>query len=313
MAIPKHNSIAGESFKSRGGRISNVSANIADLAAELGLTPEQVLKLAEMLTEWNQSRAVSQVERGDKDMAFEDYRLKKDDASDLYLKIKEVLNVRIENTDQGQQLAEGYGIARQSPQSYEELTSMIDTMKMKHDQLVLAGDTRVAPQSAIDDLVVKKTDLINAYNAISKERQESAKAYDDQNALYLLHSKLLRDLYSIASLVWGKHDPRLILLGFAPAKPRPGGGQPDTITGFVFESLPPVLTFTWHKPENTTSYQLVYSDDEDVWEELYDGDEETFAYQPPVGKRWYQVRARNANGFSDWSEMLVFEVPEVPE
>jgi|GEM_PF-5463191 len=40
------------------------------------------------------------------------------------------------------------------------------------------------------------------------------------------------------------------------------------------------------------------------------GEDKTFTFQPPVGKRWYQVRVRNANGFSNWSEMPEFEVSE---
>ncbi len=50
-----------------------------------------------------------------------------------------------------------------------------------------------------------------------------------------------------------------------------------------------------------------------MWEELYDGEDTTYTYEPPAGTRTNKVWARNANGFSDWSDPVEFTVPEVPE
>ncbi len=71
-------------------------------------------------------------------------------------------------------------------------------------------------------------------------------------------------------------------------------------------------TLTWDPCENTTSYQLAYTEDGEIWDELYAGTDTTYTYAPPVGTRTYKVRARNANGYSDWSDPVEFEVPEVP-
>jgi len=49
-----------------------------------------------------------------------------------------------------------------------------------------------------------------------------------------------------------------------------------------------------------------------VWEELYAGEDNTYTYAHPVGSRTYKVRARNANGYGEWSDPVEFEVEEVP-
>ena len=306
------NQISKDTQAKLGGRCSLISANIEALAVELGLSLPQVDEFKAFFTDLSAALATAQVERGEKDMSFEDYRTVFEDTFQLRLRIKEFLTAAVEGTDQGQELLEAYGLARKSPTSYNGLVAGIDTLKMKHDELVAAGDTRVAPQSTIDALIVLKDKLITAYNKIGTERQESAKAFDDLQELVDKIRKRLRYLYELATLIWGKHDPKLMLLGFAPAKPRPGGGQPDPISEFVCVLEGEELKFTWNEPDNTTSCQLIYSDDQEEWEELYSGDKFSFTYEPPVGKRFYKVRARNVNGYSDWSVTIEYEKVEVP-
>ena len=312
MPIQFDNQISKDTQTQLGGRCSLIKANIEALAAELGLTPDQVIEFMAFFEDLLAALAKAQVERGEKDMAFEDYRFVFEDTFQLRLRIKEFLTAAVEGSDQGQELLEAYGFARKSPTSYNGLVAGIDTLKMKHDELVAAGDTRVAPPSTIDALMLKKEDLIKAYNKIGTERQESAKAFDDLQELVEKIRKKLRYLYELATLIWGKHDPKLMLLGFAPARPRPGGGQPDTISEFESVLEGEELKFTWNEPDNTTSCQLIYSADQDEWEELYSGDKFSYTYEPPVGKRWYKVRARNVNGYSDWSVTLEFEKGDVP-
>ena len=36
----------------------------------------------------------------------------------------------------------------------------------------------------------------------------------------------------------------------------------------------------------------------------------SYSYQAPIGRRLYKVSARNANGFSEWSDAVEFAVPE---
>ena len=122
----------------------------------------------------------------------------------------------------------------------------------------------------------------------------------------------LRVIYQIATLIWGTQSPNLIAIGYAPAKPRPGGGQPDAPANLIAVWETPDLQLSWNASDNTTSYQLAYSTDNELWEELFAGDLLNFKYEPPIGKRWYKVRARNSNGFSDWSNTVSYERMEEP-
>ena len=83
----------------------------------------------------------------------------------------------------------------------------------------------------------------------------------------------------------------------------------------------PVLTVDFVRPHMTvscdavdtaTGYQFVYSEDDVNWTELYVGEDNTYTYQPPVGRRVYKVRAENEYGYGDWSEEVEFTVDEVP-
>ena len=77
-------------------------------------------------------------------------------------------------------------------------------------------------------------------------------------------------------------------------------------TGFTYEWLDPDLRIFWDAVEGATSYQLAFSTDGESWEELYSGEDNFYEYEPPEGLRYYRVRARNANGYGDWSETVEY-------
>lgn len=100
--------------------------------------------------------------------------------------------------------------------------------------------------------------------------------------------------------------------------------------GFKFEYSPgepqppeaPVLTYVWEgpniilscDPDNTAdAYEFVYSEDNVNWHALYAGAETTYTYAPPVGTRFYKVRAENELGYGEYSEVVEFTKPEVPQ
>ncbi|MBI9039708.1 MAG: fibronectin type III domain-containing protein, partial [Bacteroidales bacterium] len=142
-----------------------------------------------------------------------------------------------------------------------------------------------------------------------KEQPEADQAIDNQNEQFEADSKNLRNLYNWVLMTWDKHEPFLVQLGFAPKINRPGSGQPDVPAGFNKQWADPELKLSWETCQNTTSYQLVYSEDNEIWEDLFTGNETSFTYSPPEGKRTYRIRARNAKGYSDWSEVLEFTKP----
>jgi len=103
-------------------------------------------------------------------------------------------------------------------------------------------------------------------------------------------------------MIWSKYDPFLVQLGFAPKIKRRSGGQPEAPANLIYEWNAHELKLSWDECEKASSYQLVYSEGKEIWEELYSGSQTSNIYTTPEGKRKYKVRSRNAHGFSGWSE-----------
>jgi len=96
--------------------------------------------------------------------------------------------------------------------------------------------------------------------------------------------------------------------------------------GFKYESEPgeelpekPVNFFVvWDQPDahiscdpvpDAEGYLVQYSVDQVNWVELYDGQAESYTYQPPAGLRYYRMRAYNEYGDGEWSDVASFEPP----
>ena len=64
-------------------------------------------------------------------------------------------------------------------------------------------------------------------------------------------------------------------------------------------------TAVWDAVENATSYELEYSPDGEKWSEAYGGADNMVHYFPPQeGWAYFRCRARNANGYGEFSEVL---------
>ena len=88
--------------------------------------------------------------------------------------------------------------------------------------------------------------------------------------------------------------------------PSAGGLKPPTGLKYLVEQY----TAVWEVVENATSYELQYSPDEKTWSEAYGGADNMVHYIPPQGgTAFFRCRARNANGFGDFSEVLKTEIP----
>jgi hypothetical protein len=307
MPLILDNKFTQDTYAMRGVRLSDLSGNINPFALELGLSQTQIDWATGAFQAFVDAQAKTQLEEGEKSMAQEKYENDYDKSYQKYMRIKELLNALIKDTPQESELERAYGIKGTSPQTYNSLCTKIETLSDENDILVAAGDTRVAPASAVDELKEFKADLVKAAQRVGVERKESAQAYDALHALFQEDTQQMRIIYQIATLVWGTRSPNLLSIGFAPAKPHPGGGQPDAPASFKYNVADNVLSFSWVAAENATSYQLVYSADNEVWEELYAGDLLTFDYEQPIGKRWYKVRARNTHGFGNFSDTVSYE------
>ena len=88
--------------------------------------------------------------------------------------------------------------------------------------------------------------------------------------------------------------------------PSAGGLKPPT--NLVYR--PGDFVISWSPVENATSYELEYSPDGSAWSEAYGGADNMVHYFPPQGgTAFFRCRARNANGFGEYSEVLKTEIP----
>ena len=83
----------------------------------------------------------------------------------------------------------------------------------------------------------------------------------------------------------------------------PSAGALKPPTGLKFP--PDNNTVAWDAVENATSYELEYSADGEKWITAYSGADTMVYYIPDVeGWAYFRCRARNANGYGEFSEVL---------
>ena len=77
--------------------------------------------------------------------------------------------------------------------------------------------------------------------------------------------------------------------------------KPPVMIGY----RPGDFVISWGAVENATSYELEYSPDGSTWTVAYTGGDNAVQYIPAVeGWAYFRCRARNANGYGEFSEVL---------
>jgi hypothetical protein len=263
---------------------------------------------------WVAALGKSQVEMGEERVAYEQMHTADALTFEYYARCKALI---LDTYGMSSPKLTIYGATGRFPQDRKRRIDAVQDMLNGHASLVASGDPDVLPEA----FIAKLRGYYNASNTafsnfILKEAPEARKAVDEQDALFNADTEMLRVLYSWVLMTWSKGEPNLVQLGFAPQTGQSGGGGgavPSAPEGFDLKWLEPFLRLTWMPVEGATSYQLAFSADGGAsWEELYSGDELEFEFEPPAGKRLYRVRARNANGYGEWSVMLEHEVEGEP-
>ena len=274
--------------------------------------PQSIIDWAlEAYDKWITALGKSTVEMGQAEEAYQDMQEADENTFSYYQDCK---NLILDLYGLLDKVLKIYGVKGAFPQARKDKLRTVQDLLDGHATLKTEGDPNVLPDPFIQRLQDYLDASNNAFsNYVLKEKAEALEAVDDQNALKAADTKMLRTAYSWTKMTWDAGDPNMIQLGFAPAVPRPGSGQPDPVGNVGQTYTDPDLTTTWGAVENATSYQLAVSEDNSDWEELYFGDKTSYTYNPPDGLRYYKVRARNKNGYSDWSDTVQFEPQEVPE
>ena len=176
--------------------------------------------------------------------------------------------------------------------------NVLDT-NAKH---IAKGVTHVIPATIITRLTNALEDFEESLKVQKNCKDLAIHATADLTRLYDDDSLMLQSLKAWWFAMLGKKDERITIIGMV--NPQSGSG------GTKFPAAPTNLRFslehlrlTWDSVTNATSYQLE-ADLGEGFEEIYSGEEVTFDYTPQNGKTLYRVRARNSNGYGDYSPVL---------
>jgi len=298
------NNVTQDIYLVRTARLKAIKDFIDVHAAALSLPPELLDWSHFAYDIWYAALIKSDAEHGEKEGAYLAIALAEAPARQRVNIIKELLRSRYADRPE---LREHYNLDKTTPRSRGGMMQLADGIFEMHNRLVSEGDPLVLPDAMMDNLSA----LIEAIKVADTTATKVLKALFDAD------SKMLALLYDWARAIWGRYDLRFELIGMVPAKQGQGGGGggevPAAPTGFTFEWLEPVLQFSWDAVEGATSYQIAFSEDGgEVWEELYTGEEVGYEYEPPEGMRQYRVRARNADGYGEWSDVVEYEIEGAP-
>jgi len=255
------------------------------------------------------------VEIGERDVAFEQIKAARKALYEHTTIVRGNLDVRYADVADYIHI---YGICGRVPLVHSDLIKFGGEIIKGHEKSVAEGDPLVLPEPVIEQLRTFIANLDVMLDNSTEELCEALACTAIVEDLFDADSHELGELLNWIYMFWGKYDPRLYELGFVPASEQSGSGGgggevPAAPTGFMFEWLEPVLQFSWDAVEGATSYQIAFSEDGgEVWEELYTGEEVGYEYEPPEGMQYYRVRARNADGYGEWSDVVEFEIEGEP-
>ena len=159
------------------------------------------------------------------------------------------------------------------------------------------------------------TEVLDAFADLNEKFELAKNAQAEANSMRILKAEERvnkgNELYELVSNYCG--FGKKLYEKTSPAKyndyiiyaPSAGGLKPPTGLKYLIEQN----TAVWDVVENATSYELQYSPDGSDWSEAYGGADNMVHYFPPQGgTAFFRCRARNANGYGDFSEVVKVEI-----
>jgi hypothetical protein len=315
MEIILANDFTNDTLGRRGVRLMEIQNNIVALQPSLNVSPALFNWATTCYDIFTEARVTSSTELGEKEGATTELDIKETIMRETYTDIRGILLARY--VDHPGHL-DDFNFDNAFPDKTKpRMDKGLSVVKVS-ERHQAAGVPCVLPHEMLDRLRNVVADVRGAYEQRDIEKYESKHATRVLWEIYEADSARLAELLNWAKVMWGRYDVRFELIGMVPMTPGGqggggGGAVPLAPVGFDLKWLDPTLKFSWVPVEGATSYQLAFSvDGGGSWEELYSGAEAGFEYEPPAGLRQYRVRARNANGYGDWSVMLDHEVEGEP-
>ena len=301
------NRFTHDDYATRTERLINLQGNVASLADELELPTEMVTEASTCYTDWLATLGFQTVEQGEANDAVTLARLRFNELRDHFMLLKRYLNNLLrKNPDYSPSKDEQTGILGTTPRIYGELLDKIAGLQEAMTQNSASGSPIVVKTSALTKLQTLKTAFELALRAIKIEGTEAQQATKVTERKFDEQSQLLRDVFEEAELVWDSDEPRFNLLGCVrPSSVQTGGSSgpvPDAPSGLQLSGE----TLSWTAVSNATSYGVGLSYDGGThWEGDINSDTNSSVVPvADIGKLYYRVHARNANGYGDYSGTL---------
>jgi len=300
----ENNAFTNDTKGVRATRLYFLSNSIDTYSAGLSVTGDVLTWAQGAAAAFDAAQVKQSAEIGEKEEAFQTSQEADLAMQERYQILKELLVARYGEADDKLKI---YGIDGRNPRSRADMIDKAEALVEGNTRQLAATDPNALPQAMIDAFQLLIDDSKQKYYDAGIERSEALQASDELYALMDDDSIKLRGLYHWVVAYWGKYDPRLIELGFAQAQEH-GGGYPDAPANLAWDVE--TDTFSWDEVESATSYQLVYKAPLAAeWEEVYNGVDLSAVFDPGPGQWEFKVRARNANGYGEFSEKITILVP----
>ena len=277
MSEIRENNFGRDAILFRSTRLELLSKNIIDYIGVLPLSQEIFDWAATASDEWNEQVSTANVERGERDVAFEIMQELSLDLRQYFTNAKQLMLAMISASGLSDDVLEEYAFHEPVPMKRALLQNAVEQVKKTNDRLQAEGDPRILPPGIVDTLVEKAEAVEASWHEAQKQSQESIRAHKILRSMYEDGTKKLRYIYHAAVLVLGKYSRDLNTLGFAKAKKKRGRGRPKPPADLSSDWQESVLSFTWKPPEQTTSYHLAFSENEQDWQGLYFGKDPAFS------------------------------------
>lgn len=298
------NNFANDTRGIRDTRLYFLSHSVDNYAAELEIVGATLDWARGASDVYNAAQVKRSVEVGEAAAAFQIADRAIDSLKARYQTLKDLLKRRFAGDEDALRI---YGIVGATPVKRQKLIDQAEELIEGNERLRADGDVRALPESMESAFGSLVEDAKEKYYQAGLQRREAREAVAELNELFETDTAKLRALYRWVLTFWDARDPRVGDLGFARARRRGGGPTPPAPKNLRFDSG--VGRFDWDAVEKATSYQLVYrSAGGGDWAIAYSGDETSAAFDPGSGAWDFKVRARNANGYGEFSEEIRIEL-----
>ena len=302
--VIEDNNFTRDNYGVRATRLSLLKANIDDYSTELAIETAMLAWAQNAYDAWETAIVNQSAESGEKSEAFQTSQEADETLYDKYISMKELLISRYGAEDD--QL-ERYGINGTTSRRRADVIHKAKQLIHGNDLESAESDPNALPQAMIDILQALVDVAVNRYDIAIKEKFESKTSTKEIRNIYDVDANKMRTLLNWASTMWSKFDLRLELLGFVPAQKK-GGGYPKVPAGLAFD--PETNTFNWDAVDGATSYHLAYmaAEGDEDWQDAYKGSDTSVVFDPGAGFWLFKVRARNANGYGDFSAPIEISI-----